>query len=99
MMGERGVILAVARDATAEERNEVFPPMSAAIELALINAGIKVSTSIGGFAKSEPFVPNAVLRFIRPDDPADIAPFRIQVAEQSTQDDWWESQPVTPHQA
>jgi hypothetical protein len=80
------VVIAVARDATNNERHDVFPILSGAFAAALATAGIIVASSWGGYSRTDPRVPNSTGAF-EPWNPDDVAPFRIQVSEKALVDD------------
>ena len=91
-----GVVLAFAADATPEE-NDVMPFINMALFTALRKSGIECSYTPNGFRKTDVIEqetpPNS--GFV-PRNVQDIAPFRIQIAENSLLDSPW---PVTPTQA
>jgi hypothetical protein len=82
----KSISLAVARDATAEQQT-FFSTLTVIIGSAFARSDIRYSFSWGAFSKTDPWIPNSIAGYVSPWDPADAAPYRIQIVERSFTDD------------
>jgi hypothetical protein len=91
------ITFGVARDVAADEKAKL-QSLGWALGGPILDSSIKFTVSIGGFATTDPHVPNTMFGW-SPESIDDTAPARLQIVQRVVVDPWSADQLPTPLQA